>query len=455
MKRLIIFICILSLLLCSACKPQGQPSQEIEQNPAASRQPTVIDPDLKAPEPPSPDIQEPVLTPQQPTRTVKELSAEYAGKEIGYVAHEDFAAAATDFSLRMIEKCPDEQDNLLLSPLSALFALAMAEHGAKGETKAQIQKALLGQYQDLSLQHSLAAYRQQYEGDSPIKIANSLWLREDDLVVEKDYLQRNADYFAAQIYTSPFDSTLVNDINGWVKLHTGGMIDKILEKPPAEDVMMYLINTLFFEDSWRDPFGDHQIKEGTFTAADGSKQKVTNLCSTEDFYLEGKNCTGFKKYYQNGDCFVALLPKKGITPRQLLDSLDGAAFAQLLRPLEDSWVRITLPKYKTDYTITLNDTLKTMGITHAFDGSMANFSAMGHSAQGYPLYISTVLQKTAFELDEKGTKAAAVTEIGMKAASAPQAPPNIYTVTLDRPFVYAIVDKNNTPLFIGIMNSVK
>ena len=62
------------------------------------------------------------------------------------------------------------------------------------------------------------------------------------------------------------------------------------------------------------------------------------------------------------------------------------------------------------------------------------------------LYISEVLHKTFISVDEKGTKAGAVT----KWKCGDSGPVSEARVILDRPFVYAIIDNaTNLPLFIG------
>jgi serpin B len=71
---------------------------------------------------------------------------------------------------------------------------------------------------------------------------------------------------------------------------------------------------------------------------------------------------------------------------------------------------------------------------------------------GENIFISQVIHKTHIEVDESGTRAAAVTAIIMETTSAPMNP---RTVTLDRPFVYAIIDNaTGLPLFIGTVENL-
>ena len=113
-----------------------------------------------------------------------------------------------------------------------------------------------------------------------------------------------------------------------------------------------------------------------------------------------------------------------------------------------------MPKFKYDYTINMNDALKTLGIPDAFESDKADFSRMGTSSLYARFYISKVLHKTFISVDELGTKAGAVTMVAMSGGGGSRAPePKI--VRLDRPFVYAIIDRaTNLPVFIGTVMGI-
>lgn len=111
-----------------------------------------------------------------------------------------------------------------------------------------------------------------------------------------------------------------------------------------------------------------------------------------------------------------------------------------------------IPRFKASSSLELRDALKAMGVTDAFDSAAADLRAMG-GAPNDQLYVGAVLHKTYLELDENGTKAAAVTAVATDAASAE--PPEVHRVVLDRPFVYMIVDTHaNLPLFLGTVTTM-
>ena len=82
------------------------------------------------------------------------------------------------------------------------------------------------------------------------------------------------------------------------------------------------------------------------------------------------------------------------------------AVLQLREKYRDVTVEAAIPCFTASSSLELNDALKAMGVTDAFDASRADLRAMG-SAPNDQLYVSAVLHKTYLSLDENGTKAAA------------------------------------------------
>ncbi len=74
-----------------------------------------------------------------------------------------------------------------------------------------------------------------------------------------------------------------------------------------------------------------------------------------------------------------------------------------------------------------------------------------HSSGSKDLYISEVKHKTFIRVDEKGTEASGATSVEVRVTSAPQFDKEL---TLDRPFLYGIMDlQTGMPLFVGIMEN--
>lgn len=343
-----------------------------------------------------------------------------------------------------------KDENVLISPLSIQLALAMTANGADGNTKAEME-ALLGG--EISLE-DLNEYLYSYVNNLPsaekytLQIANSIWFRDDEgrLQVEKDFLQKNADYYGAQAYKAAFDDQTLKDINNWVKDHTDGMIDSILDQID-EDAVMYLINALVFDAEWQHVYDKSDVYKGKFTNINGTEKQVDMMHSEETVYLQDENAIGFMKPYSGSKYnFAVLLPNEGIDIYEYIAGLTGESLMETLSTPQLGMVMATLPKFSYDYELTMNDVLKELGMPSAFSGDTADFSKMAHSSRGN-IYIGDVLHKTFISVDELGTKAGAVTKVQMNDESAPMSE---WVVTLNRPFVYMIIDnETKLPIFIG------
>ena len=361
----------------------------------------------------------------------------------------------SDFSIDLFRESMSGMENSLVSPLSVLLALSMTANGAAGDTLLEMEK-LLGHGIPLS---DLNAYLNSYSDGLPsdarskLRIANSIWFRDDEgrLTVEKDFLQTNADYYSAAAYRSKFDDATLKDINSWVEKNTDGMIDSILDSTDP-DAVMYLINAIVFDAEWEKVYSKENLKDGSFKSASGTSEDAQFMNSEEGLYLKDSLSTGFLKPYSKGlYSFAAILPNDGISVDEYVGKMTGTGFLDLIRGAEKTLVTAALPKFSYSYTISMNDSLKKLGMPAAFSPENADFSRLGKSSRGN-LFIGEVLHKTFISVDELGTKAGAVTKVEIRDES--------YTETklviLDRPFIYAIIDNSTgLPIFIGTVNSVK
>ena len=373
----------------------------------------------------------------------------------GLAPDEAFCNSQMEFALALLRGTADQsrEENLLISPLSVELALAMTANGAAGQTRREMECLLGGDIPLEQLNGYLYSYSNSLTDDknSNLKIANSIWFRDDEqrLQVEEKFLQTNGTYYGAQAYKAPFDEQTLLDINTWVSEHTDNMIDRVLEEIKA-DAVLYLINALAFEAKWETPYEASDVWQWSFHTYDGQEIWIDTMHSDERMYLESENATGFIKEYKDGNyAFAALLPNEGIDIYDYVNSLTSAELMDLLNKPEYAKLSVGIPKFTFDYALSLNETLKAMGMETPFDGQEADFSSMAHSANGN-LYIGDVFHKTHISVDEAGTKAAAVTIVEIVEECAVEY--EGYSVILDRPFVFMILDRNtNLPVFMGIV----
>ncbi|MCH5253944.1 MAG: serpin family protein [Lachnospiraceae bacterium] len=464
MGRLLMpFILLLPVLLCFGCGQDRKTSQEGQQEDISTLTANDDGPGLMKIEV-DPAILEEARNKADEAQKEDENAAgtensgEQGSNAAGGADREALYNDTADFAIKLLKENPElSKENVMISPVSILTALSMTANGARGETLSQMLSLFSpGQGID-SLNGSLQAWTAGLENTdgAKMKIANSAWFNEnaEEITIEDAFLEKAETYYDAEIHQTAFNDNAVRQINGWVSDKTDGMIPEIMNQIPG-DVVMYLINAAAFDAEWRKIYADHQIKEGIFTDALGLEKTVSMMDSEEDTYLEDEDAIGFIKPYKSGYSFVALLPKEGMTPEEYIKTLDGEHFLDLLADAKtDVSVMATMPKFESEYERELKDILIGMGMTDAFDTVNADFGGIAEPAVGN-LYISQVLHKTYIAVDELGTKAGAVTSVGI-ANLAAVLPKETYIVNLDRPFVYAVIeDETNMPLFMGVVNKI-
>lgn len=378
-------------------------------------------------------------------------SAEVSGAE----ADSEFILGQTEFALEMMKREISDDTNTLISPYSVMQALAMTANGADGETKAEMEKVLGGMSIDRLNKYLYTQRVSQPDGEScKLSTANSIWSRDAEglFTVNPDFLQKNADYYGADFFAAPFDSTTVKDINNWVSEKTDKMITELV-KDISPYTLMYLINAVAFDAKWLEPYMENDVADSYFTDYKGDVQTARMMYSTEPCYLEGENAEGFMKYYSGKRyAFAAILPDEGIALSDYINSLTSDELNRILSEPQITDVSAGLPKFEYDFDTQLNETLKDMGMPAAFDPEEADFTKM--AAINAHLFISSVIHKTHIEVTEAGTRAAAVTGVEMSTDSIKPVPDK--EIILNRPFIYAIVDtETHLPVFLGTVGSVE
>lgn len=364
-------------------------------------------------------------------------------------AVQDTAAALTGFGAKLLQN-EMQKENPLISPLSVASALSMTANGAVGETRTQMEQTLGADTGNLNACFSVL--QTSLENDKQLKAANSIWMKDTDtLHVEDAFLQQNADSYAAEIYSAPFDDSTKTAINDWVNKQTDKMIPEILDEIP-DGAVMYLVSALAFDAKWERPFKSYEVWEGTFTARGGQEQTGDFLHGAVGQYLSDEHAEGFLKPYADGKyAFAALLPDETTNIENYVNQLTGERLHAILASPIDESVEIALPKFKAEFSAELSENLKALGMTDAFDGANADFTALGTSDEGN-IYISRVLHKTFIQVDEEGTKAGAATAVEAAAEGAALYP---HSVLLNRPFVYMIVDlETKLPIFLGALTAL-
>ena len=368
------------------------------------------------------------------------------------LAPSDYATFGLGLFRQLGDARPDQ--NVVVSPLSAGLALSMLANGAQGQTLAGIQRAL-GTGMDVDgLNGTNAALAQALRsGDVELAIANSLWAREG-VPFLPSFMETNRRYYQAEVAALDFDSPeAAARINRWVSDKTSGRITRMVEPPISGDVVMYLMNAVYFKGRWEDEFRASATRPMPFRTPRGTVQRPMMTRTGSYGYLQGQGFQAVRLPYRGGRfAMYVLLPDASSSVAALRQGLTPQAWSGWMGRFSPREVRVVMPRYRVNVESRLNAPLAALGMTDAFQQTSANFRSLlpaEYLARGN-VYVSEAKQKVFVEVNEEGTEAAAVTGIEMRTTSAPP-PPASFIV--DRPFLLAIRDDTTGALlFIGQVN---
>jgi serpin B len=367
---------------------------------------------------------------------------------------EQLIESDNSFGLKLFREVHQGEEvgaNIFLSPLSVAMALGMVYNGADGTTLEAMQETL--ELQGLSIDDVNDSYRSLIDLlanlDSSVQftLANSIWIREN-FPVEQDFIDVNIEHFDAEVATLDFDDPgAPGIINSWVDDKTNGRISEIVDAI-APEIIMFLINAIYFKGNWTTQFDPDRTAPGVFTLADGGTVQVPMMthggeAELRSYYDEGVLVADLP-YGGKAYSMTIVLPDRGRDIDSLVASIDAATWQGWIDGLLAAEMEVYLPKFTLEYEIELNEALKALGMEIAFDELNADFSRINDQAQ---LFISKVKHKTFVDVNEEGTEAAAVTSVEVGVTSAPMA------VRVDRPFLFAIRERfSGTILFIGVIH---
>ncbi|MGA2820406.1 MAG: serpin family protein [Anaerolineales bacterium] len=368
------------------------------------------------------------------------------------------AAGNTQFAFDLYRSLRAGKGNLFLSPYSISLALAMTFGGAEGDTASQMAGTMHFALPPSSLHPAFNAYSQDLQGRAAaskegtpfeLTIANSLW-GQKSLPFRSDFLDLLAENYGAGLRLVDFTSNPEAArlaINQWVSDETK---QKILDLIPAGAIdpltRLVLANAIYFKAGWQSSFDKKASQSEPFHLLDGSTVKVSMMNQKGKFgYALMSGYRAIDLPYQTGSLSMwILLPDSGQF-QSVEQQLNPGMITDLAGSVKYGSVDLSLPKFSYESSFNLNETLKTLGMTDAFDPVRADFSGMDGE---HDLYIGNVMHKAFVSVDENGTEAAAATAVVMEASVAEAGGPIIFTV--DRPFIFFIRDdQTGSLLFMG------
>ena len=367
-------------------------------------------------------------------------------------AQDAFSRGSNRFAFDLFRGRP--AGNQVFSPGSISLALGMTWAGARGETAAQLARPF--GFEDST--HAAAAgllnaYNQ--EG-SPLAVANRLF-GEESFDLRAEFLA-----LAQARYAAPFEGLDFRQdadgarehINTWVADRTHDRIQNLL--PPGavdETTRLVLVNAAYFLGHWAVPFARAATRPEVFQTTATSEVRVPMM--NHRLHVRSATVAGARvlELPYEGDRFamVFVLPEARHGLAALEGGLDAAQWERFMGGLQAGEAVVAIPRFevKLEPSLSLVESLRQMGVVHAFDPAQADFSGMAAPLPNVgPLVVGNVLHQAFLRVDESGTEAAAATAVAMGDGAGPAAAVPVFR--LDEPFLFALCDRQSGMiLFLG------
>uniref|UniRef100_A0A023GN66 Putative tick serpins 27 n=1 Tax=Amblyomma triste TaxID=251400 RepID=A0A023GN66_AMBTT len=374
------------------------------------------------------------------------------------------AKAHNHFAVKLLKQLATEKpsSNIFFSPTSIAIAFGMAYAGARGSSEAELA-SVLGHTEVGLTEKSrvLAAYKNLLElSTSPnvkLEMANMV-LAQNNIQVAESYRQLLQDVFGAELRSADFANEgpeIATEVNAWVREKTRGKIDGILPEGQPLEIILFILNAVYFKGSWMTPFEPGRTTNKTFLNLGTTEVSKPAMYLVEHFWytrLDELRAAAVEiPYYGREFSMVVILPDSPMGLGPLRDSFSFGALEGVSSKMTIREVALTLPKFEMSLRYSLMPAMRALGL-NTVSGGLANFTGISENTL---ITISDAIHKAAVEVNEEGTVAAALTGLPLQGSSpfAQIEPPVQFTV--DRPFLYYIRNRrNNRVLFFGEVHSL-
>ena len=371
-------------------------------------------------------------------------------RKLGKLDAEIDSGAVRGFADRTVGKIFTDGENRVYSPVSLYAALAMLTEVTDSGTKRQVMDLLAADDTETLRRQIRDLWIGVYTDDdqSVCRLANGAFLREN-AEVKQEAVDTLADWHFASTYRVPMGTEEADKaIAGWLNQNTGGLLSEETGNIRTDgNDLLRLYNTIYYKSGWQDAFKSSRTKQDTFTAADGSAQRVDFMHRTESGgYRKGDGYTAAPRSLNDGR-MVFVLPDESVTPESLLQR--QGFLTELTGDYNAAELVWSVPKFDVKSSTELNEVLQALGVTDAFDMTEADFTPLTDNGA----WLSSAMHAARVKIDEEGVEAAAYTELACADSAMMEVPPTV-EMDLDRPFLFVIFDYNDIPLFVGTVNAL-
>ncbi|XP_072936098.1 antichymotrypsin-2-like isoform X4 [Epargyreus clarus] len=347
----------------------------------------------------------------------------------------------------------DKTKNVVSSPLSAEMVLALLTLGTEDPAHTELLTSL-GIPDDDSIRSSFSLVSSKLKSTKGVTldVANKVYIKEGKYELNPKLKEDAVKVFDAGFEKINFDdgATAANTINKWVESKTNERIKDLLSSDSLnEDTRLVFVNALYFKGTWQKQFEPHNTIEQPFHIDNEKTVDIPMMYKESEFKYGESEALGaqlLQMFYEGQQASMLIVLPNEITG---LDAVmqklaDGHDLLAEVDHMYETKVQVTLPKFKIETEIDLIEILPKLGINAIFNQDNSGLTKiLDHPEM---LYVSKAVQKAFIEVNEEGAEAAAATGVVLMLRCA-RPPEDVFRA--DHPFLYALLDRDRTPLFVG------
>lgn len=346
--------------------------------------------------------------------------------------------------------------NSVYSPISYYMALSLVTDFSDGNTKQELLNALkVADLEKLKI-NNRNIFKGSYINNNKgyCLFANSIWLNNSyGFNYNQSALKSLSENYYAYAFNENFNDTTVQEkITNWIIENTGNKIKDISVNLNPEELIR-VINTVNFDNKWIEEFKITKIdkfyldenssvdSEFMLRKKDNANAVINELYTKS--YLEMENHCKMNLILPSDKCSVEEILKNENMLKDIIS--DKESYQKFI-------INYEIPKFEIKSEFNLKKSANELGIYDAFNPNKADFkNILQDNIETSDLFISNILQKANFKIDEKSCSAAAYTDIVMPTTTS--MPFNLTEIDfkLNKPFIYYVTDQNNLVLFIGVV----
>lgn len=245
-------------------------------------------------------------------------------------------------------------------------ALALLSQAANGNTFEELASGLHVKGNKSNVANEYLGYNgllQKSAGNAIMSIANQLYVHKN-YSLNKIFQKVAVEKFLSGVESVDFSkpNKTAEIINHFVEEKTHNKINNLIDPNSLDtDSRIVLVNAIYLKAKWHYEFAKHDTNKEAFYINETETVSVDFMHLTEEFnygVLPELNASVLElPYFDSELSFLVVLPNNRSGLTALEAKLNHYDLTQLKDKMQKQWLNVTIPKFKVESEIKLNDVL--------------------------------------------------------------------------------------------------